>query len=134
MKAYRWIEFFLHICVVINQICCSEWNFLKIACLFFYLYNCMEYACLSFFQKIYYCFLEWKYCRWWCHYITCKTCHYSWSGWGNNWVVLTKQAGLHSFCKGNALQCVERSQREPKHGTQQQQHKKAFYLSNTGFG
>ena len=22
--------------------------------------------------------------------IICKTCHYSWPGWGNNWVVLTK--------------------------------------------
>ena len=41
--------------------------------------------------------------------IICKTCHYSWPGWGNYWVCLTKYAGLHRFIKCKSLHCVERS-------------------------
>ena len=44
-----------------------------------------------------------------CEWHNMKTCHYSLPGWGNNWIVLTKLAGLFFFIKGSSLQCEERS-------------------------
>ena len=43
--------------------------------------------------------------RWMTYYAKAATTR--WPVWGNNWVVLKKKAGLHSFKQGNSLLCVE---------------------------